>query len=36
MMDMQAASESNDAEDVVTLQRMKTGALFEFALRGRR
>lgn len=31
MMDMQAPGESHDAEDVVTLQRMKTGALFEFA-----
>jgi farnesyl diphosphate synthase len=31
MMDMRAPDESHDAEDVVTLQRMKTGALFEFA-----
>jgi farnesyl diphosphate synthase len=31
MMDMQAPDERNDAGDVVTLQRMKTGALFEFA-----
>ncbi len=31
MMDMQAPDESHSAEDVVTLQRLKTGALFEFA-----
>lgn len=31
MMDMQAPDESHDAADVITLQRLKTGALFEFA-----
>jgi len=31
MMDMQAPDETHDAADVVTLQRLKTGALFEFA-----
>jgi farnesyl diphosphate synthase len=31
MMDMQAPDNIHDAADVVTLQRMKTGALFEFA-----
>jgi len=31
MMDMQAPDETHDADDVVTLQRLKTGALFEFA-----
>ena len=30
MMDMQAPDETHNADDVVTLQRMKTGALFEF------
>jgi len=31
MMDMQAPDETHDADDVITLQRLKTGALFEFA-----
>ena len=31
MMDMQAPDKSHDATDVITLQRLKTGALFEFA-----
>jgi farnesyl diphosphate synthase len=31
MMDMQAPGATHGADDVITLQRMKTGALFEFA-----
>jgi farnesyl diphosphate synthase len=31
MMDMMAPAEAFDAEGVMTLQRLKTGALFEFA-----